>query len=461
MGAMTPIQFASQSYLARSSNVSCQRLINLFLEANPSGAKGPTTLYGTPGLKLWSTVGAGPVRGMHVCAGVLYVVSGDKLYAIPSGALKVATEVGPVLGTGPVIITSNATHIGIVTSAKLYAANQASIIELPETNMNGATYQDGYGIFSQQGTQKFFVTGIDDMTTIGALDYSTADASTGLLMGCIADHGELMLFKTDGVEFWRNVGDPTFPFSRIAGAYIEIGCASSYSIAKADNRVFYLGADYGVYSVQGYQPQLISTPVIELMIRASPAKDTARAFVYRQQGHTFYVLSLSDLTLCYDLSTGLWHERKSDLIDRWRASCGCDAFGLSLVGDYDNGKIYDLDLDTYLDDGATITRQAVTPPIAQDGYRVSMAEVFLDMETGVGLNLGQGSDPLVLLDWSDDGGHQWTPYRDGWAGKIGEYRRQVRWTRLGDFRQRVLRVTITDPVKIAIISAAARLELRQ
>lgn len=461
MGAMTPIQFASQSYLARSSNVSCQRLINLFLEANPAGAKGPTTLYGTPGLKLWSTVGEGPIRGMHLCAGVLYVVSGDKLYAIPSGALKVATEVGTVLGTGSVMITSNATHIGIVTSSKLYAANQASIIELPETDMNGATYQDGYGVFSQQGTQKFFITGIDDMTTIGALDFSTADASTGLLMGCIADHGELMLFKTDGVEFWRNVGDPTFPFARISGAYIEIGCASSCSIAKADNRVFYLGADYGVYSVQGYQPQLISTPVIELLIRASPSKNTARAFVYRQQGHTFYVLSLADLTLCYDLSTGLWHERRSDSIDRWRANCGCDAFGLSLVGDYENGKIYELDLDTYLDDGATITRQAVTPPIAKDGYRVSMAEVFLDMETGVGLNLGQGSDPLVLLDWSDDGGHQWTPYRDGWAGKIGEYRRQVRWTRLGDFRQRVLRVTITDPVKIAIISAAARLELRQ
>ena len=52
----TPIQFAAQSYQAKSGVVSEQRLRNLYLEANPSGSKGPVALYGTPGLRLWATV---------------------------------------------------------------------------------------------------------------------------------------------------------------------------------------------------------------------------------------------------------------------------------------------------------------------------------------------------------------------------------------------------------------------
>jgi hypothetical protein len=66
-----------------------------------------------------------------------------------------------------------------------------------------------------------------------------------------------------------------------------------------------------------------------------------------------------------------------------------------------------------------------------------------------------GVDPQAMLEWSDDGGHTWS--NEHWAsiGKMGEYRKRVKWRRLGRSRDRVFRLTITDPVKVVIIGATA------
>jgi hypothetical protein len=49
------------------------------------------------------------------------------------------------------------------------------------------------------------------------------------------DHREIWLFGNNTTEIWINIGDPDFPFQRIQGAFLEIGCAAPYSVAKADN----------------------------------------------------------------------------------------------------------------------------------------------------------------------------------------------------------------------------------
>jgi hypothetical protein len=39
-------------------------------------------------------------------------------------------------------------------------------------------------------------------------------------------------------------------------------------------------------------------------------------------------------------------------------------------------------------------------------------------------------------------------------GKLGERKRRVRWRRLGKSRDRVFKVTITDPVKVVMVGAS-------
>jgi hypothetical protein len=78
----------------------------------------------------------------------------------------------------------------------------------------------------------------------------------------------------------------------------------------------------------------------------------------------------------------------------------------------------------------------------------------LDVESGVGLTTGQGSDPQIMMDYSDDGGRTFNN-RQLWRsmGRIGEYTTRLRWMQLGQSRQRIYRVSVSDPVKRSIISA--------
>ena len=70
--------------------------------------------------------------------------------------------------------------------------------------------------------------------------------------------------------------------------------------------------------------------------------------------------------------------------------------------------------------------------------------------------MGQGSNPEVMLRWSDDGGHTWSNYHTSLVGRIGEYYHRTFFRRLGmtlKLRDRVYELSMTDPVKTAIMGA--------
>jgi hypothetical protein len=80
------------------------------------------------------------------------------------------------------------------------------------------------------------------------------------------------------------------------------------------------------------------------------------------------------------------------------------------------------------------------------------------LEAGVGLLSGQGSDPKIILDWSDDGGHTWSNARYLSIGGIGEYGYRCLAHHLGTSRNRVFRVRASDPVKFVLLEAYAYVE---
>jgi len=64
-----------------------------------------------------------------------------------------------------------------------------------------------------------------------------------------------------------------------------------------------------------------------------------------------------------------------------------------------------------------------------------------------------GTDPQVRLSYSDDGGHTFSPEQSVSMGKIGNYMTRCIWRRLGMSRDRVFRLSCSDPVKFNIIGA--------
>ena len=174
----------------------------------------------------------------------------------------------------------------------------------------------------------------------------------------------------------------------------------------------------------------------------------------------FYCLQVKglDKTLVYDGSTGLWHERTFNDIQtnsqqQHRGSCHFFFNKANYIGDRVTGKIYRQSLDLYSYDGEPIHRVRISPHVANEKKNQSFSCFELDIETGRGLTYGQGSDPQIMMAYSDNGGRTYGNELWRSAGKLGEYKNRVRWSRLGSARDRVFKVEYSEPTFFQINDA--------
>jgi hypothetical protein len=468
----TPI--LGSAYVTRSVNAADNRMVNLFPEIIPEGGKEPAFLNRAPALKFLASVGTGPVRGLWVLKADptrAFVVSGNEFYEIDTN--YTATLRGTVSGLGTVSMADNGNQIFIAANPKGYIFNTSTNVfaEITDPDFPGAVtvgYLNSYFVFNPPNSQKFYITQLLDGTQVDPLDFASAEGSSDGLVSLIVDHRELWLFGTDSVEVWYDAGLADFPLVRIQGAFNELGCAAAYSVAKLDNGLFWLGSDARgqgiVYRANGYTGQRISTHAVEWQIQQYGNISDAIAYTYQQDGHSFYVLIFpsANTTWVYDVATQAWHERagfsNGDFV-RHRSNCQMAYNSEVIVGDYENGNIYAFDLNVFADNGQIQKwlRSWRALPTGQNNLkRTTQHTMQLDCETGVGLNVGQGQDPQLMLRWSDDGGHTWSNEHWTSGGKIGVYQRRAIWRRLGmtlKLRDRVYEVSGTDPVKISIVGA--------
>jgi len=312
----TPI--LGSSYVARSVNAAANRMINLFPEIIPEGGKEPGFLNRAPGLRFLQTVGTGPIRGLwsHRTNGSdFYVVSGTEVYKLTS-TTGTPVKLGDVTGTGPVSIADNGTQLFFACNPDGFIYNEVTNVfqQITDPDFPGAGsvgYLDGYFVFNEPNSQRVWVTQLLDGTSVDPLEFASAYGSPDGLVALNVDHREAWLFGTDSVEVWYDAALPDFPLQRIQGAFNEIGCAAAYSVAKLDNRLFWLGSDARgqgiVYTAEGYTGKRISTHAIEYAIAQYGNISDAVAYTYQQEGHAFYVLNFptANATWVYDVATGM------------------------------------------------------------------------------------------------------------------------------------------------------------
>jgi hypothetical protein len=470
--------FIGPSYTSQSVNVDCQRSVDLYPELNDLGTgkeREVGSLVSTPGKRLLLTLPTSPTRGGYTASnGECFAVGGNKLYSISSSF--VATELGSLdTSEGPVSFTDNGTYLVFVDGTSGYQFNMSTdtFAEIAEPDFPfGAktiTFQDGYFLAEVPGSGRFQFSAINDVTW-DPLDFSTAEGSPDSLKAVMSANQRVYCFGAQSLEVFYNSGDADSPWARIQGMVVDVGCAAAHSVAKLPGgSIAFLGgtaAGQGtVYMLQGEAPKRISNFAVESVIRALDYEDMAdaRAWSYEDSGHVFYALNLpgAESTWVYDVTTGFWHERcYRDLweLERDRADWHCVAFGEHIVGDYEDGRIYALDLNYYTDSGTAIVRERTAPHVSSSGKNLVHKSFQLDLEVGVGLASGQGSDPQAMLQWSDDGGHTWSNEHWRSIGAIGQTRTRVIWRRLGMSRDRVYRVRISDPVKVVLIGAELDVE---
>ncbi len=470
---MPQIPFVGASYKERSVNLDTQACINLFPVMGESGtAKAVRALYGTPGTPVLATAVESIVRGMHrpTDGSDGIVVVGSRVYRI--SASFVLTAVGNVDSSAlPVHIDDNGVDAVIVTGPSGYTLNLVSnaLVQISDEAFYGSNNVDflmGYGIFVKPRSNIFYITAANAIT-FDPLDFASAESNAEPIVTHVVSHEDIVFFKETVTEIWRSSGGADFPFARDTNASIEQGCAAANSVAKMDNTVFWLGKNTEgsgiVWKLNGYTPQRVSTDAIETAIASYSNISDAVAYSYQQEGHSFYVLTFptASVTWVYDAATQLWHQRaylnpSTGTLGRHRSNCHMHFGGKHIVGDYADGRLYALDLD-YYKDGANDPLPSIRAASHVSGLDYEWIihnRLQVDIESGVGLTSGQGITPKAYLDWSDDGGHEWSSQHAAQIGAKGKYRTRLRWNRLGRARDRVYRITISDPVKRVILGAA-------
>lgn len=471
---MARMQWVGQSAHYQTPQLANLTLLNAYTEVVES--KQGTTLtaiQGTPGLKLFTTMLAGgPVRALYLSStGRLFAAQGNAFVEVFSNGALVQWGYLNSLN-GPVAMSDNGLQVMIVDGPDGYVFTLAAntFVVITDGNFPGSThvnYLDGYFVFPVAGGQTFGWT--DPLSvTFDALNFASAEGLPDQLIAQVVVHRELWNLGDTTTEVFADVGDSDAPFQPIQGAFVHLGCAAKYSPARVGETLCWLSrSDEGramVVQAEGYNPKRISTHPLEEALQTYPVLSDAIGWGHQQRGHLFYWLTFpaANVTWVYDTLTGLWHERGSwepvmGIVGRHRANCYAFAFGKHLVGDYADGRLYELDPLTYADDGLPLVFEASLPPLfdADGGSRLRHDRLQIGCKTGVGLDGSPvlGTDPVMELHISNDGGSTFPVVRPMELGAIGAVSTQVEWRQLGTAYDRRYKLRISDPVERQVFFA--------
>jgi hypothetical protein len=350
------------------------------------------------------------------------------------------------------------------TVTRITDSNFTDVISQPER----VVFNDGYFLVMDKNSQNVQISpqywnGTDSWS---ATNYFVVQATPDDNRAMVALNDLIWIFGSDSYEIYVDTG-ATVPYERVPGAENTIGTIAPDSVVSNGKNVFWLGSNASgqgsIFMNEGYSPRQISHTALEEDIESYGAIHNAEAYCYKYNGHSFYQITFpaaangDGKTYAYDIGTGQWH-RKSYLengFEKRHRTTRSEAFVEKvMVQDWENGTVYYYDNDTYTDNGDTIRRVRISPTMQQDNKRWKYPAFELICKVGTGLATGT-TDPQVMLQISNDGGHTfgtelWTP-----LGVSGAYEERVRWKRLGQSRNRVWKVVITDPVDCEILNADA------
>ena len=420
----------------------------------------------SPGAIVTAAISGTTLTVASVASGTLYV--GQTIQGAGITTQTIITALGTGTGGAGTYTVNNSQTIASIT---MYALNWTVLPSSDGAFTGGETCDivDNYFVYNRPASQQWGASGVLSPIS-GNTSFSSKDGSPDNLVALIVDHREVYLMGENSSEVWTDVGGNPFPFQRIPGTNTQHGIAAKFSVARFGDSFCYVSRNNRgqaqIMQMKGYVPTRISNHAVENSI-TNQYVDDAIAWTYQLEGHECYVVSFPtlELTWAYDLASGMWHKwlytNNDGTYTRHRGNC-CAVFqGLVLVGDYQDGSIYEIDKNNYTDNGQNIRRLRRAPHLVSDFQRQYFDELQIQFQPGVGLtgittplnNEVVGADPQAMLRWSNDGGSTYSNEHWTTIGKIGKYKNRAIWRRLGMARDRVFEVVVSDPINAVIVSA--------
>lgn len=463
----TPVNLIGGFYTDDALPWSAQDTVNFLpVRAEVPGPRTQWRLRGAPGLKAFTQLMvdealAGPVRGARNVEGKLFVVAGDQLFEVQSNGAGIVR--GTIPGVGRVAMSHNQLTAGgnqliVVNGSAGYIWNTgtstfAKITDPGYVGSSTVGYIDQYFAQVDPVGRFWYHSGLQNGLEYNTLDRYTSEADPDGIVAIAVNQLEVVVFNQKTTEFFANQGGAqrTFASKRIV---IGVGCAGRHTVANLADTLFWLGNDGVVYQLNGYGAKPISTSAIE---KAIAGKNWSQAFAttYESEGHKVYYLTFPDgHTWGYDLLTGLWARRESFGFERWRVNTLTFWNNKWIAGDFQTGKLYEVDWGTFDEAGANLISQRTTAELYAEGNAFTVDYAELEINAGAA---PLGVDHALELTYSDDGARNWKNWKRRSLGLTGQYRERVTYRQLGISRGRVWRFRISSRGKRDVLGAVVQL----
>ena len=462
--------FVGGSSVSVSPEQDCERTMNFYVEPGPKSGKNSGALYPMPGFISWSTVSQVGARALYEMNGTMLGVLGGTQYGFAS--LGTATSLGSVTqdSNQAQIVSNGAVGAQFLTASGTngycYTPASSAFTQVLTGDCVMVGMLDGYGIALNPVTSRIRLSNLNDFTTWSGTQFAARGDAPDNWVAMVVNIPDVWLIGQQTGVVWYDAGNFPFPLAPRPGATFKYGIVAPWTLKTAGGYVLWLsrnaeGAGIVVQAV-GYSPQRVSTYEVETAI-ASYARNfsitDAESLMFQYQGHTFYVLTFpsANATWMMDVTTGIWTElgkwnSPMTRYDIWQPRVHCYAFGQHIVGDRATGQLSLMDGAYQSEaDGSLMRRMRITPAVFNENRQIPHRRLEVMMEHGLGTQTGQGINPLLSVEYSDDGGKTYSPPLTMAAGKVGEYPKRTYLTRLGVPRNRVYRFVMTDPIPWRLI----------
>ena len=461
-----PLNLGTGSNQTRLGYEGAARFINCYVESLGENARNQTAIYASEGLDPWLTVSSsGGIKCLLATETKLYGVAGVKVFSVDISS--VVTILGTLAVEAPCYMARNRrnpnTQVGLVTNGLYYVIDGNVMTLNADPDLLGPpssiAVRDGFFIIPTN-FNRYFITGEDNATSIAPTDFGRAQRNPDEIMRAMASETDIVLLGAGSIEWHQNQPNALGSFPFVPVQQIEIGLIGPEAVAKLDRRIVWVASDGTVQLMQGYGGVTISNHAVERAIGSLLDPTVIQCFGWNSKdtSHSYMCVTCPSFTWVYDFKSQQWHERQSYGLPRWRATQSVEWQGVTLVGDYATGTLYQISGAINSDAASHLVMTLQTPPVDSQPRDSRFDWLQLEFAPGLGNNGANphGADPKVMMSYSDDGGRTWSAERTASQGPAGVTNIRARWNRLGQLRSnsRTFRFSASANVARCFISAS-------
>lgn len=443
---MVKITFATGS-TRHSDDVgfSPQRLVNFYASPSPDG-KSPAILRSVLGQESFADSGIGFLRAISTVNGVIYAVASGTLYSVSSGGITSA--LGSIPDDPVTTISGNGSNVTVAAGGQYFVWDGSALTQPTAgafSSFGTVALIDQRTIITEKDGARFQWSDLADPSTLDALNFATNETRNDDTLIVKSNGRELWFFGQESIEIWYNTGQSAEnAFARINGGALDTGILAANLSVKFDDGIFFIGDDRIAYITSGMSVAPVSSAPVNTAISESTP---THCFYYEDRGHKFCCIRFSDRPAwCFDVSTGVWHERSSGVdLGAWDVVGATKAYGDWYCGT-SGGDVLKMTRNNQ-DVSYPLRRTAISRSLYLDGAQFSVASLELLGKFG---ESSLGRDAEVMMRISKDGGRTWGEEMRRSLGTVGERLTRAVFRSLGRQRDFSIEVAVTDTSDINI-----------